>query len=123
MNSASLYDSAQKPTPSAKRLLQSLANFIDLVARCTEIRDFEQRFSHSEPLSKRQCIQFNSTRRNIFTRAPRRDSKFIQRFLVHQQDLAHASAPAMNTFLEPFIFDRKYLLKFLHRLAMRQALK
>jgi hypothetical protein len=123
MNRAAFHDPAKYPSPSAKRILQPVADFIHLVARRAGLRDLKQRTPDSKPLPKRQCIELNSTRRNIFARAPRGNSKFVERFLVHQQNLPRASAPPVNAFLKTFIRDRQNFLKFVHRLAVCQALE
>jgi hypothetical protein len=123
VNRAAFHNSAKNPSPSTERILQPVAYFIHLVAWSAGLRDLEQRIPNSKPLPKRQCIKLNSTRRDIFARAPRGNSKFVERFLVHQQNLPRASAPPVNAFLKTLIRDRKNFLKFVHRLAVCHALK
>jgi hypothetical protein len=123
VNRAAFHDSAKNPSPPTEGILKTIANFVHLMARCTGLRDLEQRIPNSKPLPQRHRIKLNSPRRDIFPRASRRNPKFIECFQVHQQNLPRASAPPVNAFLKTFIRDRKNFLKFVHRLAVCQALK
>jgi hypothetical protein len=85
--------------------------------------NFEQRIADAQPLSDGQCADRDPTRRDVFPGAPRRDAEFVQRFVVHQQNLARASASPVEAVPEALIFKGGHFLEFAHRLAVRQALK
>jgi hypothetical protein len=123
VNRAAFHDSAKNPSPPTERFLQPVADFVHLMAWRAALRDLDQRIPNSKSLPKRQCIELNSARRNIFARAPRGNFKLVERFMVHQQNLPRASAPPVNALLKAFIRDRKHIIKFVHRLAVCQALK
>jgi hypothetical protein len=71
MYRAAFHNPAKNPSPPTKRILQPVADFVHLVAWRAGLRDFEQRIPNSKPLPKRHRVKLNSTRRNIFARAPR----------------------------------------------------
>jgi hypothetical protein len=122
-DAAGLDDPAQQAAPPAKRFLKTLADFVHLVARHARIRDFEQNFAGAQPLPKKQFPKHDPARRNVFPGAARRDAKFLERFVIHHQNLTSAPAPSVNALLETLIFNGKHFLEFAHGLAVRQALK
>ena len=122
-DAAGLDDSAQQAAPPANRFLKTLADFVHLVARRARLRDFEQSFAGAQPLSEGQCPERDPARRDVFPDAPRRDAEFLERLLIHHQNLARAPAPSVNAILESFIFNGEHFIEFAHGLAVRQALK
>ena len=60
----------------------------------------------------------------MFSRgASRRDAEFLERLLIHHQNLTRAPAPSVKAILESLIFNGEHFLEFAHGLAVRQALK
>jgi hypothetical protein len=122
-DAAGLDDSAQQAAPPAKRFLKTLADFVHLVARRARLGNFEQSLAGAQPLPEEQCPERNPARRDVFPGASRRDAEFLERFVIHHQNLAGAPAPSVNAVLETFIFNRQHFIEFAHGFAMRQALK
>jgi len=122
-DAAGLDDPAQQAAPPAKRFLKTLADFVHLVARLAFLRDLQQRFAHANPLAHQQSFELDPAGRDVFPDAPRRDSEFLERFVIHQQNLASAAAPSVNAILETFIFNGQHFLEFAHGFAVREALK
>jgi hypothetical protein len=120
---AGLDDSAQQAAPPANRFLKTLADFVHLVARRARLGNFEQSFAGAEPLPEKQFPERDPARRDVFPGPPRRDTEFLKRFVIHQQNLTSAPAPSVNTVLESLILNGKHFLEFAHGLAVRQALK
>jgi hypothetical protein len=118
-----LDNSAQQAAPPANRFLKPLANFVNLVAWRARLRDFEQSLAGAEPLPEGQGPERNPARRDVFPGAPRRDAEFLQRFVIHHQNLAGAPAPSVKAVLETLIFNGKHLIEFAHACAVFQALK
>jgi hypothetical protein len=122
-DAAGLDHSAQQAAPPANRFLKTLADFVHLVARRARLRDFEQNFAGAQPLPEGQCPERNPSRRDVFPGAPRRDAEFLERLVIHHQNLPRAPTPPVNAFLETLIFNGQHLIEFAHGLAVRQALK
>jgi hypothetical protein len=122
-DAAGLDDSAQQAAPSANRFLKTLANFVHQMARRARLRDFEQNFAGAEPLSEKQFPEGDPAHRDVFACASRRDAEFLERLLIHHQNLTRAPAPSVKTILESLIFNGEHFLEFAHGLAVRQALK
>ena len=122
-NAAGLDDSAQQAAPPANCFLKALAYFVHQVTRRAGLRDFEQNFAGAEPLPEEQFPEGDPAHRDVFACASRRDAEFLERLLIHHQNLACASAPSVKTILESLIFNGEHFLEFAHGLAVRQALK
>jgi len=122
-DAAGFDDFAQQAAPPAKRFLKTLADFVHLVARRARVRDFEQRLAGAQPLPEGQCLERDPARRDVFPHGPWRDAEFLERLVIHHQDLTRAPAPSVNAVLETFIFKRKHFLEFAHGFAVRPALK
>jgi hypothetical protein len=122
-DAAGLNDSAQQSAPPAKRFLKPLADFVHLMARRARLRDFEQNFAGAQTLPEGQCPECDPTGRKIFPGAPRRDAEFLERFVIHQQNLTRAPAPPVKAVLETLIFNGQHFIELAHGLAVRQTLK
>jgi hypothetical protein len=122
-DAAGFQDPAQHPAPPANRFLKTLADFVHLVARRARPCDFEQSFAGAQPLPERQFPQSDPARCEVFPGAPRSDAEFLERFVIHHQNLARAPAPSVKAVLETLIFNGQHFLEFAHGLAVRQALK
>jgi hypothetical protein len=123
VNAAGLNDSAQQAAPPANRFLKTLADFVHQVARRARLGNFEQNLAGAKQLPEGQCPERNPARRDVFPGAPRRDAEFLERFVIHHQNLAGAPAPSVDAVLETLIFNGKHLIEFAHGLAVLQALK
>jgi len=122
-DAAGLNDPAQQAAPPANRFLKTLANFVHQMAWRARLRDFEQNFAGAQPLPEKQIPERNPSRRDVFPGAARRDAEFLERFQIHYQNLARATAPPVEAILESLIFNSQNFLEFAHGLAVRQALK
>jgi hypothetical protein len=122
-NAPGLDDSAQQAAPPANRFLKTLANFVHLVARRAGSRNFEQSLARAQPLPEGQHPERDPARRDIFPDAPWRNAEFLERLVIHHQNLACAPAPSVNAVLEPLIFNGQNFIEFAHGLTVRQALK
>jgi hypothetical protein len=122
-DAAGFDDSAQQAAPPANRFLKTLANFVYQMARRARLRDFEQNFAGAQPLSESQFPESDPARRDIFAGAPRLDAEFLERLVIHHQNLTCASATSVKAILESLIFNGEHFLEFAHGLAVRQALK
>ena len=122
-DAAGLDDSAQQAAPPANRFLETLADFVHLVARRARLRDFEQSLAGPQPLPEGQRSERDPARRDVFPDAARRDAEFLERLQIHQQNLARAPPPSVNAVLESFIFNSQNFIEIAHGLTVRQALK
>jgi hypothetical protein len=122
-DAARLDHPAQQAAPATNFFLQAGTDFIHLVARSAGLRDLKQNFADSQPLGQRQFLEQDSARGDVFPDAPRYDAELLQRFDVHDQNLAGTPGASVNAVLEALILDGGHFLEFAHGLAVRQALK
>jgi len=122
-DAAGLDDPAQQAAPPANRFLKTLADFVHLVARRARLRDFEQSLAGAQPLPEGQRPERDPAGRDVFPDATRRDAEFLERLVIHHQNLACAPAASVNAVLETLIFNCKHFIEFAHGFAVRQALK
>jgi hypothetical protein len=122
-DAAGFNDPAQHSAPSANFCLKTLADFIHLVAGFARLGHFKQDLARSQPLAERQCPERDAARGDVFPHASRRDAEFLERFQIHHQNLAAASAASVDAVVETLVFNGDYFVELPHGLAVRQALK
>src|SRR6202521_766160 len=99
-DSPRLEHAAENAAPPAQSFLEPLANLVHLPARRARNCDLEQHFPGAEPLPFGESAQADAARGDVFFHPAGRNSEFLQRLEIHQQDLTLFSGASVDATLE-----------------------
>lgn len=95
-NDASADDAAKDSAPAANFFSQALSDFVHEAARRAGHGDLKQKVADSEAGAGLQPVHIDSLGRDVLSDGSRRKLQSVERFFVHDQNLAFAPGATMG---------------------------
>jgi hypothetical protein len=113
-NDSTFDDPTQHSTSAMEFTPKAGTNLLQLIARRTNRRYFEQRNTDAQALTRQKAIYIEAAGSDVFPDVARLEFDRIERFFIHQEQLTIAAAAAMTTSSETQIGDGLRRVQLFH---------